>query len=340
MRSFLISRFGVSQKEFAGIVHSHQRVRGIAVALSQSLDLRSLEALVVLVNEGSVTRAAERMGISQPRMSNMLARLRLQFGDPLLVRSGQRLMPTVRAHEIAAAVRTSLASLSEVLAHPQNFEPENSDRSFILAMSDYVSVLLLPPLLAAMARDAPNVTILVKMIEPTLIEQWLDEGEAHIAFGLLTHLNERLRASVLLHDDAVCIARAGHPQIDGAIALDQFSRLRHVVTGGTPTPTSTLEQVVDRILGDSGLVRHVAMRTISGLALAETVATTDLVATLPRSAAKRYADGLPLQIVDLPFRTVGFDVTMVWHERLHREPAFAWLRQAVRAALRSERLAR
>ncbi|MDR7155740.1 DNA-binding transcriptional LysR family regulator [Sphingobium xenophagum] len=307
------------------------------MSLPASLDIRLLNALIALVDEASVTKAAERVSMTQPRMSNALARLRELTGDPLLVRSGQRLVPTGRAIEIAAGVRSSLTSLHGALEQPETFDPVTSTRSFVLAMSDYVSVMLLPGIMSEMQATAPRITIRVKSIEPPLVDRWLDEEECDVAFGALTHLNDRLHASVLLHDKAVCIARNDLPGVVGTITIDQYLDLGHVVTSGTPTPVSTLEQMIDAALAEDGRHRRIAARATSGFALATTVSRTDLIATLPNIAAAAFARCLPLQILHLPFLMTPFDVTMVWHERLHRDPGHLWLRRTMRNVAREFR---
>lgn len=299
--------------------------------LPGSLDIRLLEALVALVEEASVTKAAGRVSMTQPRMSNALARLRTITGDPLLVRSGHGLVPTDRAIEIAAAVQKQLGCLHEAFAKPARFAPAASTRRFILAMSDYVSTLLLPPLLAELENAAPRITVEVKAVEPQLVDRWLDDEDCHLAFGVLPHLNERLRASVLLHDGAACIARHDARDIQGVITLDQYLRRSHVITSGTPTPVSTLEQIVDTTLAEHGHSRRITAKASTGFALAATVAQTDLIATLPVRAATAFGRFLPLQVLELPFKVTPFDITMVWHERVHRDPGHLWLRSLIRA---------
>jgi DNA-binding transcriptional LysR family regulator len=304
--------------------------------LPPGLDIRLLESLIALVTESSVTRAAERMSMTQPRMSNVLARLRRLIGDPLLVRSGRQMTPTARALEIAQAVQESLLILNGALAEPAGFDPSRESRVFVLAMSDYVSVMLMPAIMAEIERTGAKAVVHIKAIEPTLVNRWLDDEECDLAFGFLTHLNPRTRATVLLHDDAVCIAREGHPAVEGRISLESYIGLGHVITSGTPAPVSTLEQIVDATLAELGMVRPVATKVTSGLALAGTVARSDLIATLPRRAAEAYRRALPLQVVELPMRVTPFDIMMVWHERAHRHPAYAWLRKLIRTAVRRE----
>jgi DNA-binding transcriptional LysR family regulator len=300
------------------------------MSLPASLDVRLLNALVALVEEASVTKAADRVAMTQPRMSNALSRLRALTGDPLLVRSGQRFVPTARAIEMAAGVRVSLSNLHGALAQQEKFDPNSSTRDFVVAMSDYVAAMLLPGIMKNLDRMAPRVTVRIKSIEPPLVDHWLDEDQCDIAFGALTHLNDRLHASVLLHDDAVCLAREGQPDIDQGLTIDQYLERGHVLTSGTPTPISTLEQMIDAVLAELGRHRRIVARTTSGFALATTVSQTDLIATLPTKAARAYARCLPLQLLDVPFRMMPFDVTMVWHERHHRDPGHLWLRRLMR----------
>lgn len=304
------------------------------MSLPASLDIRLLHALVALVEEASVTRAAERVRMTQPRMSDALARLRVLTGDPLLVRSGSRLAPTDRAREIAAGVRGSLAGLHKAMERPEDFDPSTSTHSFILAMSDYVSSILLPGIMAELETVAPRIAIRIKAIEPQQIDHWLDEDECDVAFGVFNHLNDRLRASVLLHDYPVCIARKDQADIDGALTLEQFLQRGHVLTSGTPGPISTLEQIIDAALAEHGYSRRIAATASSGFALARTVAQTKLIAILPVHAAAIYAQSMPLQMLTVPIRVVPFSITMVWHERQHRDPGHLWLRRMVRTVAR------
>ena len=274
--------------------------------------------------------------MTQPRMSNVLARLRRIVGDPLLVRSGTHLVPTLRAREIALAVEKNLAALDEALNHPKAFVPATSNRVFVLAMSDYVSVLLLAGIMAQVERSAPQVSIVVKRIDSASVERWLDDGDCHIAIGFLSHLNDRHHASFLLNDSPVCIARDGNPHIGATLTRELFVHLHHVATAATPSPATLLEQTIDAALAEQGLRRFVAATASTGLALAETVARTDLIATLSWRAATLYARALALKLYDVPLRLSPRDLTMVWHDRDHRDQGHLWLRHMIRAIGRKE----
>ena len=297
----------------------------------RSLDLRLLECLVALVGERNVTRAAKRVAISQPRMSNALAKLRTIFNDPLLVRSGHRLVATERAMAVAELVRAALGNIETAMLEPSQFEPALSDKEFVLVLSDYTSLILLPALMASVDKEAPNVRISTKGIDPPLVSKWLDDGECHLAFGHFLTLGENLRASVLFHDDAICIARIGHPTIRADLPMQTYLAARHVVLAGQPAPVATLEHLTNAQLKEMGFERRVATRVATPMTLARIVAESDLIATLPKRLAEDYARMMPLQVIETPVPVRNFDISMVWHERFHRDPAHIWLRQQVRS---------
>jgi DNA-binding transcriptional LysR family regulator len=302
----------------------------------RDIDLRLLESLVALVAERSVSRAAERMGISQPRMSNVLARLRAIFADPLLVRTKGEMAPTERALHIATSLRLGLSYFDAALEVQRPFDPAGEeDVHFVLAMSDYVSTLVIPGLMRRLSRTAPRVRLSIKMTDPARIRDWLAAGECDMAFGLFMHLGESLRASVLTDDSAICIVRTGHPLLERGLSREAFASASHAVMGGYPTPASTLEQMVESACAELGLARHVAIRAPSLVLLANIVANTDLIATIPRSVADQVQQHYGLQLASAPFSLPAMNITMVWHERDHRQPAHVWLRRQIRSMMKA-----
>ena len=147
-----------------------------ALSIVRTIELRLLDCLVALVEESSVTNAARRCDMSQPRMSNALARLRELTGDPLLVRAGQRMVATSRAIDIAASVNLGLQRIDAALAALEAFKPQTSTRRFVVAMSEYVSLAVLPSLLGRIDRLAPYLEIAVKTLDPIAIRRWLEDG--------------------------------------------------------------------------------------------------------------------------------------------------------------------
>ncbi len=299
------------------------------MAKHQRADLRAFKALVALVDERSVSRAAQRLGITQPRMSDMLARLRDMFQDPLLVRSTHGMVATDRALEISATVQAGLAHFDAAFGL-EPFVPKTADRLFTVAMSEYLSLLLVPPLMRQLGQEAPDLQIAVKVTDPGRIREWLADRECDMAFGFFTNLGDSLRASILFEDEPICVVSAGNAGVGASLSLEQYCRHRHAAMGGAPFPVSTMEQMVDAALAHVAQSRRVAVRVPSLPALAEIVAQTDLLATLPRQLAGQLAARASVRLLPLPIRIPPVTISMVWHERSKADAGHQWLRQQFR----------
>lgn len=295
-----------------------------------NVETKLLRSLVALVEEESVTAAARRLNLSQPRMSNALRRLRELFDDPLLVRAGQHMVATERAREIAVQVGRGLESIGSALAEGRRFDPAVSGKSFVVMMSDYTAALLLPEVLRDLESAAPTITLSMHHIGHDKVQASLEDGVCDLALGFFASLHADLRISKCFADEAVCVVRHGHKTIGSEMTLDQFLAVRHVRIGEHASSTSTVDVMCDRALQAEGHRRRVAVRCSSPYAVARVIASTELVGLLPRKLAEDYAAHLPLRCLPLPLAIPAFDVTMVWHERTQRDPAHIWLRDRFR----------
>ncbi len=295
-----------------------------------NIDIRQLECLVALVEERSVTAASRRMNLSQPRMSNALRRLREICDDPILIRTGQKMQPTDRAIEIAQHIRDGLGEVALALSPPEAFDPERSDRTFTFMLSDYVEVLLLPEVMRQISALAPSVQLRMRMLETTQVRTLLDDGVCDIAFGFFSDLQGSLRVSTLLRDAPVCIAQKGIFGRDGALSLDEFVEARHVILTDASATGSTLEAHCDDAMKRMNTARHVAAHAPTPHSVARIAASTRLIGLLPRNLAEDYARFLPIQIFTPPIDLGSFDVSMVWHERTHKDAGLVWLRSLFR----------
>ncbi len=295
------------------------------------VELKLLQSLVALIEEASVTRAAERMEISQPRMSNALRRLREICDDPLLVRAGQHLVPTKRAIEIADSIRRALDEINIVLQGAQSFDPRTSRRTFVVMMSDYTAGLLLPEVMRRITGVAPGIEISLLPMTPSQLQPSLEDGTCDLAFGYFQALHSDLRISSCFSDYAVCIAGPGFSHKGSTLSLQEFVAARHVCTGDT-TSTSTIDVMCDRKLRAGGHRRQIAVRCPTPMSVARIVSKTDLLGLLPMSLAMDYQTSLNLQCMTIPLELSPFDVSMVWHERSQKDLAHAWLREQFRQA--------
>lgn len=289
-----------------------------------SVNLNLLVALEALLDERSVTKAAKRVGVTQPAMSNTLAQLRSVFDDPLFRRTSSGLEPTPRALEVAEPVRSGLRSLRAALSRPR-FDPKSATRTFVIAASDYVELVLWPPLLSALAKEAPGVTLEVRPWGRHEIPELLARGEADVMIGYFDQIPARHASARLFTEEYVCIVRKKHPLVAGTLPLAKYLKLGHVLVSQVGGGVGS----VDRALALQGKSRRVVARVSHFLMVPTLVARTDLVAALSRRVAEAFADPLKLQVlkppIELPRATVGH----AWHEQMENDPGHRWLRELI-----------
>jgi DNA-binding transcriptional LysR family regulator len=296
-----------------------------------SLNLNLLPVLDALLAERSVSRAAARVGLSQPAVSNALAQLRAHLGDPLLVRKGNGMAPTERALALAGPLRTALVALEQGLQPAQAFDPAAADRNFIIMTNDFVAFAMLPRLLARLHQEAPGVSIQIRAWQEHVVPPELARGDTDLVLGFNRGLPAGLHATPLFQDRFVFVARRGHPVVRGKISLATYTKLKHVVVSHEPNARG----VLDDVLAERGLSRNVALRVSHFLLVPPIIAATDYVAALSEAIAVPAEKTLRLQLLKMPLAFEAATVHMVWHERTGGSPAHAWFRGIVEEVGRS-----
>lgn len=294
-----------------------------------SIDLNLLVALDALMSERNVTRAARRIGLSQPAMSNALSRLRALFDDELFVRSGRGMEPTARAQSLAIPVSEALRRIEETLAPALAFDPANLDREMRIAMTDNSMAVLLEALIGRFRQSAPKLDLHIKNARAAGMTPMLDDGEIDMAIGVAGELEARHRALPLYSDRIVGVAKRGRFGPAGP-SLEDFVAAEHVLV----TPRSGPEGVVDRELANLGLTRRVFLTLPQFIMAPYAVAKADLVACLPARIALAKAQMLDLEIFVPPVEVPDFTVSLIWHGRDDAEPAHRWLRETVSDVVR------
>jgi len=291
------------------------------------LDLNLLLTLDMLLAERSVTRAAQRLNLSQPSVSVQLARLREVFNDPLLVPAQRGMRPTARADELRQPLREALAALGRAVAPTKPFDPAEATTTWRVAAADYAESAILLPALAGLRAAAPNTRLAVVEAVPSRMARQLEQGEIDLFFHTSVGAPPGLHRRVLFNERYVLAGRAGHPRLKRRPTLAQFCALEHVVVslsgGGFAGPT-------DDALAEKGLARRVALSVPHFLFMMSALAGTDMVAMLPERLARGAAG---LRVVEAPLEVPGFEMAMLWHERRHRDPAHGWLRERIAASL-------
>jgi DNA-binding transcriptional LysR family regulator len=287
----------------------------------RAVDLNLLKAFDALMNERAVTRAAGRIGLSQPAMSHALARLRALFADDLFVRTPTNMEPTARAREIAPLIAAAIERIEAALNLGVGFDPARSAAVFTAGMAEYAEVALVGRLARNFAKDAVNATLrLTPATGHQAIEQ-LDRGEIDLAVAHLPNVPTHIDSMVLLRDPFVVVARKRHPITAQKLSLEAYAAQNHLLV----SPRGATAGALDRILVDFGLKRRIALLVATYLAVPAALAGSDLVATVPRRTARQIAATADIAIMPLPIDFCA-TVSMAWHRRAASDPAQAWFR--------------
>lgn len=290
------------------------------------MDLNLLVYFDALITERQVSRAAERVNLSQPAMSLALKRLRELFDDPLLVRTSSGMVPTSRAQELIGPVRAILKQSESLLKPRDRVLPSEATGPFTLIATDYVSLLLMPLLARRIEQVAPQANIIARAVNPEQLKHWFENGEVDIGVGYTVNPPGDLRIRPVFEEHLVCIARTDHPTIRGSLTLEQFTAVPHVQIRPGDMRYAVL---LDRALQAHAVHAPIRVVVYDFILAPEIVAATNMIAVIPERLARRYAQAAGLQVLPLPVEVPPLTFSMIWHERTHREPVYQWLRDIV-----------
>lgn len=287
----------------------------------QGKDLNLLLTLQVLLEELNVTRAARRLNLSQPSVSIQLARLRTLFSDPLLLPGPRGMQPTAKAESLRQPLRHALSALESVIAPTEDFNPRTAEVLWRIAATDYMATAILLPALTAIRQAAPLSRLAVYELRPDQCLRQAEQGEIDLIFHTRDVAPEGLRQRQLFTERYVLAGRAGHPALAAPLSAESFCALEQVVVS---PDGGGFRGATDSALNRVGLSRNVVLSVAHFLFLVETLLNTDLVAVVPERLTRSVSG---LQVVAPPVAVEGFDMLMLWPERLHRDAGHRWLRQ-------------
>ena len=288
-------------------------------------DLNLLPIFVALMEERSVTRAAERLGMTQPALSNALSRLRTTLQDQLFIRERYGVQPTPVAVELAPIVAEALAKLDNAVFGQQDFDPATAERLLTVAPNGYVELVLVPAVVARLRTTAPGITLRLIPYNNDLAETGIVSGTTALVLGRINDPPDSLVVQHLFDEGFACVVRANHSEIGNSITRDQFERLRHV----NVVPPGRMRAGLFQALARQQLKREVAISVTNFFAVAEMVAVTDYCATLPSLVCRRLAHDARLKVLSPPVDLGTFPIEMAWHVRYRHDPAHRWLRSFI-----------
>lgn len=288
-------------------------------------DLNLLPIFVTLMEERSVTRAANRLGVTQAALSNALGRLRTVLKDPLFIRERYGMRPTPKAEQLAPELRAALAAIDAVVLGQQVFDPARADQVFTIAANSYVEFVFVPALVARLRELAPGIRLRTLPFGADIAETGVVSGTTALVLGRIGDVPDNLVVQHLADDGLACVVRADHPVIGTRIGKLQYERLRHV----NVLPPGRLRAGLFQALDRQGLKREVAVSVSHFAAIPEIIAATDYCATLPRLICRQLAHDARLKVLPTPLDLGTFPMHMAWHVRHRQDPAHLWLRTLV-----------
>ncbi|HEX6467697.1 MAG TPA: LysR family transcriptional regulator [Streptosporangiaceae bacterium] len=290
------------------------------------VDLNLLVAFDALLTECSVTRAANRVGLSQPGMSNTLGRLRKLFGDPLFVREGLTLVPTPRAESLGQPIREALALIRHALDERPGFDPAGDRATFVISCSDYSLLMLIGPLVRRLAAEAPGVTIQVLPRSPEAV-RLLRDGDVDLVIEPFKIMEDAaLPTQRLFSDRWLCCVWDGTTQVGDAMTIDTYLRLGHLVYSmGRGQPVS----LADQHLAQARVPRRIEFTVESFLLAPFLLQGTDLVTLVLERAAPHLRRTAAVRFLEPPLDLPPITEMLWWHPRRTADPAHAWVRARI-----------
>jgi DNA-binding transcriptional LysR family regulator len=303
-----------------------------------AMDLNLLRVFDVLMQERRVATASSRLGLSQPAVSNALSRLRKTLGDEILTRAPGGMEPTEFAKGLHATLGPALAAIESSLRAKAAFDPANTVWRAQIAMTDIGEIVFLPSLIAHCAQHAPGLTLETLRDSQTKasgvasgMTTAMAEGRVDLAIGWLPDVTEGLYQRKLFTQRYVCIARQGHPLLQGKkpkLTIEKFLSAEHVAVRAEGTGHTRADEALQKFKHRQAQ-RKVRLQVPHFLSVPPIVAKTDLIATVPERLAIECAAPYQLQVLEHPVKMPAFELKMFWHRRVHTDPANQWLRKLI-----------
>jgi DNA-binding transcriptional LysR family regulator len=289
------------------------------------IDLNQLVLFQQLMAERRVSRVADKLGLTQPAVSNSLARLRRLFGDELFLRTPSGMVPTPFAEQLAEPVGQALALIHRGLNQQTRFDPASVKRSVTISMNDVGEIVFLSALVDRLTREAPGLTLITVRNTATTLRDDMEAGRVDLAIGLLPQLQAGFYQRRLFLERYVCLFRRGHPLDAAQATLEDFRAAEHLVVVSADTGHGRVDEIMRRV----GVQRFARLTVPHFVGVGHILQATNLVATVPERLARRLAEPFGLTYLPHPVPLPEVAINVFWHAKVHRSPANQWLRGVV-----------
>jgi LysR family transcriptional activator of mexEF-oprN operon len=298
---------------------------GIMSSISENdfrgVDLNLMVSFLVLMRERSVSRAAAKLFLGQPAVSGALARLRQLFGDELLIRTADGMVPTTRALALEAAIGPAVEQLQRAITGAPVFDPGSAERLFLVGMPDWVELWLMPGVVARLQQLAPRVRVAFKEANPFSAGDMLERDEVELAVARLPTGPQWQRERMLREMDFRCVYDPAQVRLDGDLTLEQYTALPHLLV----SYRAAFESATDTALATQGLRRNVCYTTPRFSSVPGVLGASPMISTVPDVLARRWEASGQLRSCPVPVALPGFTISMAWHARRDKDPGLGWL---------------
>lgn len=292
----------------------------------RSVDLNLLVVFDAVFRAGSISVAAQQIGMSQPAASNALARFRAVIGDPLFVRNPFGVTPTEKARQIAPTVRQALTLLETTLQAEVGYDYAKDSTTFLISMEELCELVLIPHLVRWLRQVAPGVNVGISQEMRGVGIDAMRKGKLDMSIEYAgDELPKDFESRVLFEEDRVCVVRQDHSSIGNVLSLQEYLETPHVVLNQRLRGTTALTTYLE----DQGWLRNIALEVPSYLSVPTVLIRTDLIATMPRRVATHLAEYYPLKILRLPFSMSKLDFVLKWHTSKTSDPRHEWMRSVI-----------
>ena len=285
------------------------------------LDLNLLHVFDTIYREGSLTRAARALHLTQPAVSHSLSRLREHFDDPLFTRQGNQMIPTPLARRFLESMRPGLTQIQSAVNQFHAFDPASHRKTYSLALRDILESTFLPQLMHRLS-DYPELEIISQRIPRRDMETQLAAGKLDFAVDVLLPVSNQTAHELLRRDRLVVLARQDHPLAQAELTMEQYISARHVLVSSRTEGPGIEDFELSRLGGQ----RHIRLRCQHYYAACRVVENTDLLLTMPETYARIIAERADIRILTPPAELPDLDVHLYWHKAYEREPALIWFR--------------
>ncbi len=289
----------------------------------RTFDLNLLLIFDAIYAERSISKAAERLSLSQPAVSNSLARLRDRLDDPLFRRTAEGMVPTARARALAEPVRQALDLIGSGLQSRHTFDYSRAKRTFVIAVEDYGEAVILPRFVDWLAQVAPDIRIKILPEAGGRLREELKTGQVDLALDYFVLRHTEYQSHRVMTDSLLSLTRPDHPGVGEKLTLEAFLQLRHVAL----IPRNSAQPMIDVALSRQHLERHIAVEVPHFLSMPIMVQTTNMICTLPKRMAVFYADQFRLKTHITPVSTPNFPIYLIWHQSVTEDAGHRWLRE-------------